>query len=246
MAVNVDTVYQKVLAIANKEQRGYITPQEFNLFANQAQHDIFEQYFYDLNQFSRVLGNSTEYSDMVNLLEEKISPFKVRRAVVNVTNQWGDINLSNDATDLYRLGSVFFNDILVEKMEEGREKYYYENSTLTKATKKRPIYTRLSYPSGNFIKILPHPHYNANTNTSNDDIRINYVKKPKNVKWGYMVVNTKALYNSTTSTNFDLIPAEESDLVNKILILAGVLIKDPSLYQIAAQEEIKEIQQEKQ
>ena len=48
MAVNIDTVYQRVLAIANKEQRGYITPQEFNLFANQAQMDIFEQYFYDL------------------------------------------------------------------------------------------------------------------------------------------------------------------------------------------------------
>ena len=41
MAVSVDTVYQRVLAIANKEQRGYITPQEFNLFANQAQMDIF-------------------------------------------------------------------------------------------------------------------------------------------------------------------------------------------------------------
>ena len=54
--VNVDTVYQKVLAIANKEQRGYIIPQEFNLFANQAQMDIFEQYFYDLNQLSRLPG----------------------------------------------------------------------------------------------------------------------------------------------------------------------------------------------
>ena len=49
--VNIDTVYQRVLAIANKEQRGYITPQEFNLFANQSQMDIFEQYFYDINQF---------------------------------------------------------------------------------------------------------------------------------------------------------------------------------------------------
>ena len=45
MAVSVDTVYQRVLAILNKEQRGYVTPQEFNLFANQAQMDIFEQYF---------------------------------------------------------------------------------------------------------------------------------------------------------------------------------------------------------
>ena len=55
--VIINDVYQKVLAIANKEQRGYITPQEFNLFANQAQMDIFEQYFYDINQFGRVPGN---------------------------------------------------------------------------------------------------------------------------------------------------------------------------------------------
>ena len=27
--ISIDTVYQRVLAIANKEQRGYITPQEF-------------------------------------------------------------------------------------------------------------------------------------------------------------------------------------------------------------------------
>ena len=50
--ISVDTVYQTVLALANKEQRGYITPQEFNLFANQVQQEIFEQYFYDTNQFA--------------------------------------------------------------------------------------------------------------------------------------------------------------------------------------------------
>ena len=48
MAIYIDTVYQTVQALANKEQRGYITPQEFNLFANQAQDDIFDQYLYDL------------------------------------------------------------------------------------------------------------------------------------------------------------------------------------------------------
>ena len=29
--ISVDTVYQRVLAILNKENRGYMTPQEFNL-----------------------------------------------------------------------------------------------------------------------------------------------------------------------------------------------------------------------
>ena len=76
MAVNINTVYQRVLAIANKEQNGYITPQEFNTFASQAQMEIFEQYFYDINQFGRLHGNSTEYSDMLNIINEKLLPFQ--------------------------------------------------------------------------------------------------------------------------------------------------------------------------
>ena len=63
MAVSIDRVYQKVLAFANKEQRGYITPQEFNLFADQAQMEIFEQYFYDINQFGRLHVNYHQYAD---------------------------------------------------------------------------------------------------------------------------------------------------------------------------------------
>ena len=81
MAISIDTVYQKVLAIANKEQRGYITPQEFNLFANQAQKEIFEQYFYDVNQWNRQHGNSTEYSDMLTLLDEKVEIFETFKQV---------------------------------------------------------------------------------------------------------------------------------------------------------------------
>ena len=46
--VNIDTVYQKVLVLSNKEQRGYITPQEFNLLADKAQLEIFNSYFHDI------------------------------------------------------------------------------------------------------------------------------------------------------------------------------------------------------
>ena len=71
--VSIDTVYQRVLSIANKEQRGYITPQEYNLLANQAQMMIFEQYFYDLSQFEEVLQrkNDTTYADMIDIINEK-------------------------------------------------------------------------------------------------------------------------------------------------------------------------------
>ena len=96
MAVSVDTVYQRVLAILNKEQRGYLTPQEFNLFANQAQLDIFEQYFYDINQFGRVPGNDTEFSDMLNVLNEKINIFEKNTALVYGGTHWAA------PADLYR------------------------------------------------------------------------------------------------------------------------------------------------
>ena len=47
MPVSIDTVYQRVLALANKEQRGYITPQEFNLLANQAQMETCQLTYID-------------------------------------------------------------------------------------------------------------------------------------------------------------------------------------------------------
>ena len=76
--VNIDTVYQRVLALANKEQRGYITPQEFNLLANQAQMSIFESYFYTKNNRSKVDQDLEVRADEANideLIGKKLQPF---------------------------------------------------------------------------------------------------------------------------------------------------------------------------
>ena len=70
MPISIDTVYQRVLAITNKEQRGYVTPLEFNLIANQAQLLIFEQYFYDLDKTKRNINDDSSFSDMVELIKK--------------------------------------------------------------------------------------------------------------------------------------------------------------------------------
>ena len=118
MAVSIDTVYQRVLSIANKEQRGYITPQEFNLLANQAQLEIFEQYFYDLNQFIRLPGNDTRHADMVTTLEEKIAIFE-KESYYNITN--GAVTLPS----MYKLTSLSFINgtdyIEVERVSNKKE-----------------------------------------------------------------------------------------------------------------------------
>ena len=76
MAINVNTVYTTVLSILNKEQRGYITPDEFNKLATQVQLEMFENYFEDLNQQLRVPQTESEYAARRKNIDNNISIFK--------------------------------------------------------------------------------------------------------------------------------------------------------------------------
>ena len=228
MSVNINTVYQRVSAILNKEQRGYVTPQEFNLFANQAQLDLFEQYFYDINQFGRIPGNETEYSDMIELPEKKLSIFET---VGILTASAGKFQLP---IDMYQLGAVLYNNIEVERVTP-KEWIYINQSPLTKPTNTRPIYktsgTNLIEAKGTLLITT--------------GVSAQYVRKPASVLWAHETIFNEPLYDPTNSTNFELDVAEETELVIKILELCGILIKDLSLYQVFDKEDQETIQQQK-
>ena len=260
MSVSVDTVYQRVLGILNKEQRGYVTPQEFNLFANQAQLDLFEQYFYDINQFGRIPGNDTEYSDMLDVLNKKISAFEDSSALTYHTDHY------KLPTDMYRLGTVIYkntttkdlypsptqianypvanptvyrqttNELIEAERINMNEFLYINASPLTKPKNVRPVYTANSKG----VNV-----YGAKEITTTGSVSITYIRKPAKVEWGYQMIYGEALYDSTSAVDFELDPSEETELVIKILELAGVLIKDLSLYQVFNAEEQQKIQQEK-
>mgnify|MGYP003121144428 CR=1 FL=1 len=254
--ISVDKVYQTVLALANKEQRGYITPQEFNLYADHAQTSIFEQYFYDLNQFKRTPGNATEYSDMLKNLEEKINKFnRYRRAASLSTSTLGHSGIYASFDDIYRLGAVEIdykgngNFVKVEQVNIS-EKAMYENSPLTKPTQRRPIFIQYQDFNGG-IRVFPNPgedYQGPGTPAISSKLVISYIRKPKTPKWTYIVVNEKALYDHSASDrqDFELHPSDQIELIVKILQLSGVTIKDNNLVSIATQEEVKNIQQEKQ
>ena len=225
--VRANEVYQKVLAFANKEQRGYLTPQEFNLFANQAQLEILDQYFYDINQFSRLHGNDTENSDMLDLLHEKLSVF---RQVVRTTAPNGILNLP---IDFYKLGSLY--DSSGNEFEDTTYDRYQLllKSPLTTPTTETPIH----YQTNSGVQIFP-----VNTNA----ITLSYIKKPSIVKWGYAVINEKALYDPTNTNDFELHSLEEVELVYKILKYAGVAFRREDITQVGQGLETAKIQQEKQ
>ena len=73
----------------------------------------------------------------------------------------------------------------------------------------------------------------------------NYIKKPAEVSWGYNVVLNKAVYNASSTTDFEFHESEEPTLVNKILLLAGIVIEKPQLSGIAGTMVNEEKQQEK-
>lgn len=251
MAINVNTVYQTVLLILNKEQRGYITPNEFNKIATQVQLEIFEQYFEDLNQQLRLPGYQDEYADRVDNIEEKISIFKTF-GTATYYNPGGIDPYFYMPQDVHRIGTIMYkNEQAIQGTDRGQYLHLYM-SKLTRPTTNYPLYIQ----EGNVT--IPDP-LNPGTNLCTEcirayvypeeitsDVQISYVRKPKDVIWAYEVGSqgqyiwdgspgaTGPFFPSTGSVNFEIDDTEQSEVILKILAYAGVVIRDPSIIQAAA------------
>tara|TARA_Y100000592_G_C5339682_1_gene253608 strand:+ start:55 stop:759 length:705 start_codon:yes stop_codon:yes gene_type:complete len=233
MAINIDTVYQRVQSILNKENRGYITPQEFNLFANQAQLEIFEQYFFDLNQYSRLPKNDTEYSSLVKTINERISKFK-KSATLTYTTSYFTL-----PTDLHKLGTVIYNSTTPVEQIDQKNLLEYSLSPLTSPSTSNPVFIQNIQTSSSVWSITVFP------NSITSLITITYIRKPNEVSWTSQTVVGNALYDASNSTTFELHDSEEPNLVIKILLYAGLSIKAADIAQVADAKETKKITQEK-
>jgi hypothetical protein len=240
MAINVDTVYQTVQALANKEQRGYLTPQEFNLFANQAQQDMFEQYFYDLNAF-RLRGVQLQLPEILRQTGDSIQMIMDKfENTGGVTVEPRDTVNSGTQLPKGRTGRIFVTKNSIRKtvrLVEGMDEIQYLlSSRWHKAGFHEAVYFEDGYRN---IQV-----WDGNGQITSGVTCENITGKPGLVYWNYIIVNEKPVYNNTNSKNFDLPAEEQPDIVAKILKLAGISIEDPQLYQAAGQEEQQNTQQE--
>ncbi len=241
--VNVNTVYQTVLLILNKEQRGYMTPQEFNSVAAQVQLQIFEQYFEDLNQQLRVPQADVEYADRQFNIDEKIAIFKVSAPLSYNTNFFTIPQTITDTlgnpVEFYRLGVVTYTNSfgkICELEKVNRTDYYNsESNPLMKATSEFPIYL---YESE---KLFVSP------SSITSGINIDFIRKPINPLWGFTVGNRgQYVYDPseydpantppTGSIQFELHPSEQTNIILRVLAYSGVIVKDPQIVQVATQQ----------
>jgi hypothetical protein len=242
MAISVDDVYKTVLLILNKEQRGYITPAEFNKLATQVQLEIFENYFQYENKQYRIPDNESEYSDRYKNVDEKIAIFKETSSSstspVTIASQTG-------SNEFYKLGTVIYNNNTEVQKVQPNDLLYVNNSPLTAPTSKYPVYTL-----ANGV-ITTSPQLNVN---------FTYLRKPANVVWSYWIDNNTGgyIYNdngpqppgttgpfpASGSQDFELHKTEQTELVIKILMYSGVIIRDPQIVQTAAGMDQQETAQE--
>jgi len=304
MAINVNTVYQTVLLILNKEQRGYMTPVEFNKIGTQVQLEIFERYFEDLNQQIRIPQTDTDYADRVSNLDEKISLFKTignttyangsfslpaesgssqaTFTTVTILNQQAytittitanqltsgtttvyldgiastaysingttitlnvapaagiDIFIVNVQDDFYRLGTVIYSTGALptqelERVDRG-ELYHLLSSKLTAPTTTYPVYVYERQ------KLFVYPQ------TIQTGVQATYIRKPVDPIWNFTLSGNAYVYNPDTSLNFELHDSEQTEIVLKVLLYAGVVVKDPTIIQVAAQQVAQEQQNQK-
>jgi hypothetical protein len=240
MAISVDTVYQRVLALANKEQRGYITPQEFNLLANQAQVSIFESYFYSKNIRDRKEDNrksEVDETDIGELISRKLGPFQSVEMVVGGHTFPDTVGAGSEVADVFQTGRVFYNNQVCHKVSIN-EAFRFTQSTrhIATTTGQGPIYTD-NLLTGRDIVV-----YAGSATPLATMVNVECFRVPTQANWAYVVVNDKALYNANVAVDFELHKAEEDTLVNRILELAGIVINKPGLVTVAAQEDAAEQQ----
>ena len=224
MAIGVDNVYQQVLAIANKEQRGYITPQEFNLFARKAQNDIFEKTFIEYKDAFLNPASVMQSHKNLDMLREKIAPFRVTNVEIDIDNQ-GVGTFSPALSDIYWIESVYHFDIgndgtwgdasmVFEEIDKKRvnflEKYKSQTGFPlnidhlifddTNGLKFSTINTY--YREGtDKLYFYPKPYNNASPAVEINP-KCDYVKTIASMgdpKWAFTVVNGKALYDASST-----------------------------------------------
>ena len=106
----INAVRNTVLAILNKNNYGYISPSDFNLFAKQAQLDIFDEYFIAYNnQINKENGrvSGTGYADIKKGYEEVIDTFSVTGSLSkSALNQYIVPTSATTGSDYYLLNKI--------------------------------------------------------------------------------------------------------------------------------------------
>lgn len=222
----INEIRNTVLSILNKNNYGYISPSDFNLFARQAQLEIFEQYFYTYNRQVNLENNrlgrlsGSGYADLKQQLGEVIDTFTTQ---ATLTQSGGVYPLPND---WYTLLNVLNGSTIIERVSESKI-YLLNNSNLTAPSEDFPAYVFSSVTTtpptavSNSLTVYP--------STITGDLPLQYIRYPLAPKWTFVNLSLgQPVFDQSQADyqDFELPESDASELITKILQLAGLSIRE--------------------
>ena len=231
---SVREVYNALNDLANKDERGFVTPTEFNSFAPIAQMNIFNKLFDELtaaeNMRRRNLDPARDKS-RIKQIKEDLGVFAKTETVTKTNGVFARpddfarlINVKTGGDILLGVNNSVMADVIYD--EEKLDRVLL--STLSAPTVSRPVVLM----SDDF-EVFP---------TSVSKIKVRYYKQPEGLdptsnartvslpKFGFTLSNGKEAYNASTSVDFELPEHYTSELVFELGKLVGVNLRDADVY----------------
>jgi len=248
MAVSVNAVYTAIKNLANKDQQGFITPSEFNSFAEIAQLTIYNRMFSDIKNARRQVRagiNPARDKARLKQIEEDLSTY-ARSATVSKNSS--GVFSKDDLDNLSRIISMTtFGGIMLDQSTRTPIELCYDEDKI-----ERVLLSDISKPTESFpvalisqnIEVFP---------TSIQRIRVRYYKLPTSVnqdgtinvgqpRYATTAVSGVDTFDSASSRDFDLPEYFQDVLVAEIAQMAGVNMRDQFVqgYGSASETEIKQ------
>ena len=113
----INEVRNAVLSILNKNNYGYISPSDFNLFAANAQMEIYEEYYSSYNKTinaENARGSGTDYADIESPIAETLETFLVTDFLSNIGgNRFSVPTVATVGNDAYYILKLLCHPTLV-------------------------------------------------------------------------------------------------------------------------------------
>lgn len=240
MYANIVKVYEAVRELANKDQRGFVTPQSFNKFAHQAQVNLFNNMFNEFEQarasvrggisakgnksrIKRLEEDLSFYSTSETLPKDTtVSAFKKNDLTYNFARL---ISISSSGTTLFGGSTRIPVDVVYD--EEKIERIL--RSDLNTPTASNPVAL-----VSNHIEVFP---------DTIKKIYVRYYRQPgaRDVNGDFVdTVPSLAttLTDQTTANHFDMPEHYEPELAIEIAKMIGLHLRDADMYNYSSKEEI--------
>ena len=235
----INEVRNTVLAILNKQNYGYVSPADFNLYAKQAQLDIFEQYFYKYNRgiiMENARQSNTGLADMTKRTQEVIETFCPPITALIASAPTNSFLLPDDIFHLNNLRYLISAGRFIDIEKTNRSKInQLLMSNLTQPIEVFPMY----YSEGKKVVVYPETISGVNK------VFADYVRYPLDPRWTWRNISGGTPVFDPTQEDymdFELPLSDQTLLVAKILQYAGFEIREDAAVQSGSIEEQKTTQ----